>query len=533
MDDDVRPAGPRCGGTHARCGARCSAPVEGERGSRLRRGNIREIDASVKFIARGQGRERDMGASGVEREDSAGRMTLSSAGGVSAWTSSAGEGSWVKKQSPGTHGRMNRHRHDRAHLRRCGSTLLTVAVAAVCLDVVCGLAATARPFLRPIHWRPPALSTCKMSTNSVGSFVDESPAGKTAFEIAWERAQQRALTKHKQELVRPSSLADDKMPGSSVDMESCEAVPDAESWKDSGNASGHHNLVGVWAAWLNENCPPDLTSALAGLTDERASQRKAAVARLLTTLPSGQAPSGPAEKHWAWAALAARLGDDSAGVREAAVKGLAAISDKGNRNAVLAMASLIEEEKAITVRTAALQALTRVAQRGDEEALAPVLNLLRRVEGVERGDVFTPNLSSGIKRQAVKALSTLAVPGNEGAIKALMKRMMDDPKPEVREAAIRGLAGIACPSDPQIIWALSMSCADEDENVRRTAQRKLGLLVKRQEARQVLKRSAASSAGAPPALIPENSCGDSRSERDSDDDSHARVFWLLPGIWEA
>lgn len=359
--------------------------------------------------------------------------------------------------------------------------------------------------------------------------MDESPVGKTAFAIAWEKAQQRAHSKHQQQdLSGPSSPADE-MPASSVAVVSQKVFPDAEGFEDSDSAN---RLVGVWAAWLNENCPADLTSTLAGLTDERASQRKAAVTRLLNGLPSGQAVSGPAEKHWAWAAFAARLGDNSAAVREAAVKGLAAISEKGNRNAVLAMANLIEEEKAITVRSAALQALSRVAQRGDEEALAPVLNLLRRVEGVERGDVFTPNLSSRIKRHAIKALSTLADPGNECAIKAMVKRIMDDKKPEVREAAIRGLPGIACPSDPQIIWVLSMSCHDEDESVRRTARRNLRLLLKRQEAKRVLK--GASAAAGPRAQVSVARVRARGFDCDGDDtDSHARVYWLLPGVWDA
>jgi len=190
-------------------------------------------------------------------------------------------------------------------------------------------------------------------------------------------------------------------------------------------------FVGVWASWLNANCPIDLTATLAGLTDERASQRKAAVTRLLKGLSVAEGQSAVAEKgnNWAFAALAARLGDNSAAVREAAVKALASISEKGNRNVVLAMASLIEEDKTITVRSAALRAIRRVAQRGDQEALAPVLNLLKLVEGTERGDFFEPNLSSEINRQAVKALSTLADPGNEGAIKALSLRIMDDPNP--------------------------------------------------------------------------------------------------------
>lgn len=408
--------------------------------------------------------------------------------------------------------------------RPLGRSMLAVALMfAVCVDVACGLAAS--PCIRSCHMRSSGLVASKMSTtNSVGSFVDSAPAGRTAFAIAWEKAQKRAHSKDQRQLCLASAASglQEKVSTVAFADHDQESSVRTEGHEDSGGAFVHHKLAGVWADWLNENCPQDLTSALAGLTDESASQRKAAVARLLSRLPCEHSQAGPAQKHWAWAALAAHLNDDSAAVRKAAVKGLAAISEKGNRNVVLAMADLIEEEKAITVRTAALQALTRVAQRGDVEALAPVLNLLQRVEGVERGDVFSPKLSSGIKEQAVKALSTLADPGNEGAIKALTKRIMDDPKPEVREAAIRGLASIACPSSPHVIWALSISCEDEDENVRRTASRNLRLLLKRQEAKQVLQDAAA---GPRPAKC---------SEGDVDDaDSHARVYWLLPGIWGA
>ena len=190
-----------------------------------------------------------------------------------------------------------------------------------------------------------------------------------------------------------------------------------------------NQFVGEWASWLNDNCPHDLTSTLAALTDERASHRKSAVSRLLKSCAASEGKPAASAGSWAFHALAARLGDDSAAVREAAVKGLGTISEKGNRNVVLAMATLIEEEKTITVRTAALQVISRVAQRGDQEALAPVLNLLRRVEGAERGEFFTPKLTSEINRRAVRAVSSLADPGNEGAIKALLLRVMDDSTP--------------------------------------------------------------------------------------------------------
>lgn len=286
----------------------------------------------------------------------------------------------------------------------------------------------------------------------------------------------------------------------------------------SEDMNGH--VVGEWASWLNDNCPSDLTSTLAALTDERASHRKSAVSRLLKSCAAAEGKAAASAGSWAFHALAARLNDDSAAVREAAVKGLGSIAEKGNRNVVLAMATLIEEEKTITVRTAALQVISRVAQRGDQEALAPVLNLLRRVEGAERGEFFTPKLTSEINRRAVRAVSSLADPGNEGAIKALLLRVMDDSTPAVREEAVKGLASIACPSNPHVIQALSMSCEDEDECVRRAAMRNLRLLLKRQEAKQVLEKAAEKTAclPAPTAL---------------EEDADARTYWLLHDVWES
>ena len=395
-----------------------------------------------------------------------------------------------------------------AYVRRRGSVSPAefVLAAVMCAGVVSGFVSVSRPGISPlgsVRRRPAALSArCHMSVKNAQSQGPDADASRTlvkAHATSCEDAVDKLVESTRHLGINP--------------------VPLPRAQASQADDTGHE-FVGVWASWLSDNCPPCLTSTLAGLTDERASQRKAAVTRLLRGLPSsdGNAVGGS----WAFAALAARLGDNSAAVREAAVKGLGHISEKGNRNVVLAMASLIEEETAITVRTAALQALTRVAQRGDQEALAPLLNLLRRVEGTERGDFFSPNLSSNMNRHVVKALSRIADPGNEGAIKALLLRIMDDPNPAVREAAIKGLAGIASPVSPtmpQILWALSMKCEDEDEGVRKSAARHLRLLLKRREAKLILGRPAC----LPPVALP----------RALEEDADASVYWLLPNVWEA
>mmetsp|Transcript_7013 Transcript_7013/g.24473 ORF Transcript_7013/g.24473 Transcript_7013/m.24473 type:complete len:368 (-) Transcript_7013:957-2060(-) len=268
----------------------------------------------------------------------------------------------------------------------------------------------------------------------------------------------------------------------------------------------HVDFSGLWTVWLSENCPTNLTSTLAGLTDSRASQRKAAVCNLLKNASPGQGAP------WAVAALAARLGDNSACVREAAVKGLAMISEKGNRNVVLAMAELVEEERAITVRSAALQALTRVAERGDEVAVAPVLKLLRRVEGTERGDFFSPHLSPIISKNAAKALGSLAEYGDLKALKALHLRVLDDPNPVVREAAARALGSIANMGDRQVIFALTICLEDEDEGVRRSAMRSLKSLKKKEK--------------------DDGSLSDLLAEEDDMLEWYATWLWLVPLAWD-
>lgn len=423
--------------------------------------------------------------------------------------------------------------HGSALVSRRASSLVGIALAAtMCANVVSGYVHVATPVLSGFSaHRHPAMARYSRrhstSTLSVGSLM----RGKTESDA--EGCARTAARLHAKGLAKPT--AGEEAVDNIIQSTRQIGIVTSRLLEVRQDIDDNLELVGVWASWLSDNCPPCLTSTLADLTDARASQRKAAVQRLLTGLPpSSDGKQSLAAGNWAFAALAARLGDNSAAVREAAVKGLGHISEKGNcRNVVLAMASLIEEETAITVRTAALQALTRVAQRGDQEALAPVLNLLKRVEGKSRGDFFTTTLSSNINRQAVKALSTLADPGNEGAIKALLLRIMDDASPSVREAAIKGLGCIASPvspTNPQVLWALGMSCADEDQGVRRTAAKTLRLLLKRREAKAVLCSACPASS---PSSSSSSATPDVAAAAASENDADARVYWLLPGVWEA
>jgi hypothetical protein len=128
---------------------------------------------------------------------------------------------------------------------------------------------------------------------------------------------------------------------------------------------------------------PLFSQTISALSDERASARKAAVGALLKC--AAEHPAGPTAP-WAVASLLGRMEDDSgeqqhnvlfsasirhvlsanltlfflccarsACVREAAVRGLVKVSERGNEAVVMAMTSLIEEETAVTVKKAAVR----------------------------------------------------------------------------------------------------------------------------------------------------------------------------------
>ena len=249
-------------------------------------------------------------------------------------------------------------------------------------------------------------------------------------------------------------------------------------------------LGNVWEVWMGSHFP-DVVTAMTDLTHRLASKRKAAVFALLkATGSAARGEMGDQHVRAVTNALAGRLGDDSASVRKAAVRGLAGINGRGNRCLVLAMADLAEEDTSVTVRTAAIQALTHIADRGDEEALAPVLKVLLRVEGHERGDHFTPHLSPGLSRHAVRAVGSLADRGHRVALQALCARVADDPDSSVREAAARSLGNIAAAKDRCAVSALMLGLEDRDEAVRRAAQRSLRAMIRQERENQDHDRTA-------------------------------------------
>jgi hypothetical protein len=285
---------------------------------------------------------------------------------------------------------------------------------------------------------------------------------------------------------------------------------------------------------------PNVVSAIEHLTHKSAAVRKAAVVQLLRSATPSPG-NGTLEDHHIRAvttALAGRLGDGSAGVREAAVRGLTCLNSRSSvsssggsdrRQLILAMADLAEEETAVTVRRAAVQALARIADRGDSDALAPVLRLLRRSDGHCRGDHFTPHLSPALSRHAARAVGRIAGRGDAGALRALCARLAEDPDGAVREAAARSLGSVAKAGDRLAVAALTLGLEDRDEPVRRAALRSLrSLLREEQLARDRAAAAAAAAAAAGFDVGEAGGAAPAGRRRRAAAAAGASRLWLLP-----
>eukprot|EP00291_Cryptomonas_curvata_P001679 CAMPEP_0172183760 /NCGR_PEP_ID=MMETSP1050-20130122/19177_1 /TAXON_ID=233186 /ORGANISM="Cryptomonas curvata, Strain CCAP979/52" /LENGTH=186 /DNA_ID=CAMNT_0012857439 /DNA_START=403 /DNA_END=959 /DNA_ORIENTATION=- len=155
---------------------------------------------------------------------------------------------------------------------------------------------------------------------------------------------------------------------SETDFSSCSHDSDSDTLE---SEQGYHvtDLRGTWEDWMAKNFP-NVVSAIEHLTHKSAAVRKAAVVQLLrsATPAPGNATLEDHHIRAVTTALAGRLGDGSAGVREAAVRGLTCLNSRSSvsssgggsgsdrRLLILAMADLAEEETAVTVRRAAVQA---------------------------------------------------------------------------------------------------------------------------------------------------------------------------------
>jgi HEAT repeat protein len=172
-----------------------------------------------------------------------------------------------------------------------------------------------------------------------------------------------------------------------------------------------------------------------------------------------------------------------------------------------------------------LHALTRLANRGDEGAVGPVIKILQRIQGHERGDLFAPDMTR-VNKHAVKALGFIAGRGDEEALKALHIRILDDQEPAVREAAARSLGNLASADDSRSLSALMLCVADQDEGVRRTALKSVKSILRRQ--REVHHDGQASCAAGCAEDVPDNLPMTSTQE---ESECGASRLWLLPGVW--
>ena len=102
-------------------------------------------------------------------------------------------------------------------------------------------------------------------------------------------------------------------------------------------------------------------------------------------------------------AVSARLKDESASVREAAVNVLAQIAEKGNAGVITAVFARLDDAQ-WQVRQAAVNALVQIADRGHADAIAKLSSRLVDKRGNLRG-------------AAVKALKQIAGRGNAVAIR--------------------------------------------------------------------------------------------------------------------
>jgi HEAT repeat protein len=173
-----------------------------------------------------------------------------------------------------------------------------------------------------------------------------------------------------------------------------------------------------------------------------------------------------------------------------------------------------------------LHALTRLANRGDEGAVGPVIKILQRIQGHERGDVFAPDMTR-VNKHAVKALGFIAGRGDEEALKALHSRILDDQEPAVREAAARSLGNLASADDSRSLSALMLCVADQDEGVRRTALKSVKSILRRQ--REVHHDDGHASCGASDTEETSDSLPMTPTQEESE--CGASRLWLLPGVW--
>eukprot|EP00811_Abedinium_folium_P032309 NODE_5365_length_1778_cov_7.777105.p1 GENE.NODE_5365_length_1778_cov_7.777105~~NODE_5365_length_1778_cov_7.777105.p1 ORF type:complete len:512 (-),score=79.85 NODE_5365_length_1778_cov_7.777105:99-1634(-) len=147
-------------------------------------------------------------------------------------------------------------------------------------------------------------------------------------------------------------------------------------------------------------------------------------------------------------ALAPLLHDGDSEVRQAAIRAIARLAERGNARTVDTMVACLEDDDDF-VRRAAFSVLPRVAERGDSRAIEAAVTRLEHKAWIWRG-------------AAVRALERLVQHGDTAVVTALLPRLKDEDR-NVRHVAVKALGKLATPDDVAVAAALGACVADDNE----------------------------------------------------------------------
>lgn len=182
---------------------------------------------------------------------------------------------------------------------------------------------------------------------------------------------------------------------------------------------------------IAKHCPPDVKSLCLSilLTTDQAMNRLVPACRGFDKIEAlrGLEAMGSQAGEYATRVVVSCVRSpyrDDALVRYSAVKTLAAISQKGNKDAIDALCSRLGDPDE-NVRQAIVEALQQLVERGDTDAIAKTVDMLSHASGLGR-------------LAALLVLSELVEESDEQALTA-MSALLDDLSCDVRIAAVRAL----------------------------------------------------------------------------------------------
>jgi len=159
---------------------------------------------------------------------------------------------------------------------------------------------------------------------------------------------------------------------------------------------------------------------------------------------------------------------------------LSSRAEVGDRVVISSILPWIEHGDLVT-RTAAIKAISMVAPRGDHRVTQAILGRLR-----------DPVVGGSAMQAAADALQQITEPGDPDII-ARIRKLLDDPAPKIRYAALLALPSVVCKGDVGAIRMTLARADDKDDEIREVAMRSLGKLVlgahEDDEIREVMMRS--------------------------------------------